>query len=134
MMDDEPFLGEIMKMMLQPGLPNAEILTFTSAECALQELERHTPDLFTTDYNHPHHKCEEMLKLLGAKKAKCPVIVISASAESLRADGRLEEYASKLGLNFKLWQKPISPEQLRQELANLVGSNIRLNNCEITEA
>jgi DNA-binding NtrC family response regulator len=119
-MDDEPFVGEAMKIMIRGWFNDATVLTFTDAEKALQELAREVPDLFTTDWNHPKHLCPEMFRLLAAKKTKCPIFVISADSDRVEANGALKEY-SDLGLNITLRSKPFTAEWLHGELAKYLG-------------
>ena len=120
MMDDEPFVGEAMKMMLQFDLPNAEILTFTDVEATLEELARKDPDLFTTDWNHPRIKGDEVLRILAAKKVKYPILVISAYPELLHQNGGLDEFVDQ-GLNVSFIGKPFLLENIRPYLSKYLG-------------
>jgi len=121
-MDDEPFMGEAMKMMLRFDLPNAEILNFTDAEAALEELEREAPDLFTTDWHHPGMlNGDGLLRILASWVVKYPIFVISASAESLEASGMVKEYADR-GLNVTLLSKPFLLHDLRRLMSAHLGS------------
>jgi DNA-binding NtrC family response regulator len=109
-LDDEPTACDAIRMMLQLALPNAEILTFTNVEAALEELEREDPDLFTMDFQHPGMKGDKLLQLLAKRKVKYPVFVISAWG------GMIEQELLKpvaQGLNVTLLPKPFTHEQLR---------------------
>jgi DNA-binding NtrC family response regulator len=115
-LDDEPFTCDALRMLLRLALPYAEILTFTDVEAALEELEREDPDLFTTDYEHPGMRGDELLQLLAARKAKYPVFLISAYGESLALNDFLERFLYQ-GLNVSLVSKPFTLEQLRPLLS-----------------
>ena len=114
-LDDEPFVCDAIRVMLHFDLPNAEILTFTNAEAALEELEREDPDLFTTDFEHPGTRGDELLQILAKRKVKYPVFVISAYAPE---DVLL--YAGP-DLNVTLLRKPVTMEQLRALLLKHLG-------------
>jgi DNA-binding NtrC family response regulator len=114
-LDDEPFACDALRMVLQFDLPNAEILTFTNVAAALEELEREDPDLFTTDFEHPGTKGDELLQILAERKAKYPVFVISSYGESLASNDFLKRFLDQ-GLNVSLVSKPFSVEELRSLL------------------
>jgi DNA-binding NarL/FixJ family response regulator len=119
-LDDEPFVSECIKMLVRFYFNDAGILTFTDAEEALQELMREDPDLFTTDFNHPKIPCDEILRLLAARKVKYPIFVISAWAEWLKPEKLLDEFVDQ-GLNVSLLSKPFTLEQLRALLLKHLG-------------
>jgi DNA-binding NtrC family response regulator len=115
-LDDEPLTCDALRMVLHLELPYAEILTFTSVEAALGELQREDPDLFTTDYEHSGMRGDELLQLLAARKAKYPVFLISSYGESLASNDFLERFLYQ-GLNVSLLSKPFLVEQLRALLS-----------------
>ncbi len=120
MLDDEPFVCQAVRMMLNFDLPNAEILTFTDVEAALEELERENPDLFTTDYAHPKINGLELLRILAARKVKYPIIMMSAYAEALKPERWLDEFADH-PLNFSFLSKPFLLEDLRRLMSKHLG-------------
>lgn len=122
MLDDERFVLDAVRMMLQFDLPNAEILTFTDVDAVLEELEREDPDLFTTDYAHPKIKGDELLRILAARKVNYPILMLSAYAEHIQAQGLLNEFANQ-SLRFSLISKPFLLEDLRQGMSKHLGSD-----------
>lgn len=120
MLDDESLVLDALKMMLHFDHPNLSLLTFTNAESALQELEWKDPDLFTTDFQHPGKKADELLGILAKRKVKYPVFVISAYAESLEASGFPRGFRDQ-GLNVSLVSKPFLLDDLRRLLSRHLG-------------
>jgi CheY-like chemotaxis protein len=119
-LDDEPLACDALRLMLHLESPNAEILTFTDTEQALQALMRNDPDLFTTDMCHPGLTCEQMFRFLAARRVKYAIFVISAWAESDRAKEMVRQYVDQ-GLNVTLLEKPYTLEQLRSLLSKHLG-------------
>jgi CheY-like chemotaxis protein len=113
-LDDEPFMGEALKMMLQFDFPDSQVLTYTDAELALQELEQEDPDLFITDWNHPGRlHGDGLLQVLASKGARYPVVVASAYAASIASQNVLDQFLD-LGLKVTLLPKPFLIEDLRK--------------------
>jgi DNA-binding response OmpR family regulator len=77
-LDDEPLVAEWMEMFFKLIFPDSKVVTFTRSHEAFAELQRESPDLFTTDWNHAGMSCGEMLLRLAEKKVKYPILVISA--------------------------------------------------------
>jgi CheY-like chemotaxis protein len=118
--DDQQNVTEALKSLLRLEYNDAEILTFTDAEEAWQELTRKDPDLFTTDWTHPKIRCGETLRLLAARKVKYPIFVITAYAEWLKENDFPREFLDQ-GLNVTLLSKPFTVEQLRSLLSKHLG-------------
>jgi DNA-binding NtrC family response regulator len=116
MLDDEAFVLETLKLVWSLEYSNAELLTFTDTQKALQELQREDPDLFTTDWNHYGMRGPEILKALAARKVKYPVFVISAFAPEENV-----VVSAGPGLNVTLLRKPFNVEQLRALLREHFG-------------
>lgn len=119
-LDDEPFVGEALQMMLRFDLPDSFILTFTDAAAALQELEREGPDLFTTDINHVGMRFPEILDRLADRRGKFPVFVLSAWAESDTAKEMVKRCKDE-GWNVTLLSKPFLLDDLRRPLSLHLG-------------
>lgn len=120
MMDDEPVLGTMIRMIIQFYYSDAKVLISRGAREALHELSREDPDIFITEWRQSRPECDEMFRLLAAKKITYPIVVISLYGESLKADGTLKVYAD-IGLNITPISKPITAEQLLGELAKHLG-------------
>jgi TPR repeat protein/FixJ family two-component response regulator len=120
MLDDEPLVLEALKMMLHFDHPSSFVLTFSSAESALQELEWKEPDLFTTDWNHPGKLCGDgLLRVLAERRVKFPIFVITAYAECIEEKDGLRGLLDQ-GLNVTLLSKPFLMEDLRRLIAEHV--------------
>ena len=95
------------------------MVTFTRSHEAFAELQRESPDLFTTDWNHAGVSCAEMLLRLAEKKVKYPILVITAHEhESIKA--AIEKFAGN-GLNVRFLPKvgPHLPDLLKQTMLRL---------------
>jgi CheY-like chemotaxis protein len=125
-LDDEPFVGEAIQMMLRFDLPDSFILTFTSAESALQELEREDPDVFTTDINHVGMRFPEILDRLAGRRGKYPVFVLSACAGSDTAKEMVKRCVDQ-GWDVTLLSKPFLLDDLRR----LLKSHLNLDYPEL---
>lgn len=119
-LDDEPLVGEALQMMLRFELPDSFLHTFTSAESALQELEREDPDLFTTDIAHPGMQFPEILDRLADRRGAYPVFVLSAWAESDTAKEMVKRCVAQ-GWNITLLSKPFLFDDLRRLLRSHLG-------------
>lgn len=83
------------------------------AEKALAELVRDPPDLFTTDWNHPGGLYGDgLLRILAARKATFPIVVMTAYAGFIQ-EGNLLKPVVDAGLNVSVMDKPFSVESLR---------------------
>jgi len=118
-LDDEPFVGDALKMMIGFDFPDSIVLTYTDAELALQELERRDPDLFITDWNHRGRlHGGKLLQVLADKGVTYPILVITAYAESIAfGNGKGLDQFTDQGLNVKLQSKPFLLGDLRPHLS-----------------
>jgi CheY-like chemotaxis protein len=120
MLDDEPYVLDALKMMIQLRFKEAVVKTFTDPDLALDELLREDPDLFTTDWMHPKPSCVEVLERLRARKVSYPIFVISLHAEMVRADGLIPD-ALYRDLNLTVVGKPLFAEELWSLLSSRLG-------------
>ena len=121
MVDDVDTTLQSLKLMMQYLLHEATILAFGSAHEGLREVEREAPDLFTTNWTHDGMPGPEILERLVAMKVRCPIFVISAAIEAIKATDFLREYKNQ-GLNITFLPKPFMSEQLRPLLLKHLGS------------
>jgi CheY-like chemotaxis protein len=117
--DDVCVLGGI-ELMMQYLRPEDTTLTFHWAGDALKEVERQHPDLITTDWNHAGMPGAEILERLAAMKLRCPIFVLSASADIVQKGNLLRDYVAA-GLNVTLLAKPFLLEDLRLLLSLHLG-------------
>ncbi len=118
-MDDEEGPRVALRMIFNMDFPNAEVLTFSDAEAALEELEREDPDLFTTDNRHVKVSGVEMVRKLAAKQVKYPIFMITAF-ETVELKNQLEELVNQ-GLNVAYLAKPFLVEDLRRLVSTHLG-------------
>jgi len=122
-LDDESFLVECLKLMIENAFQDAEVLVFTDAEEAVEELAQNPPDLFTTDWNHPGKlHGAGLLDVLAGRKIKYPIIVISAYANTIQSKDALRSFLDK-GLRISLLSKPFTLEELHSLLFKHLGSS-----------
>lgn len=114
-LDDDPFLLEVMREMLAACGP-CEIVTETEARQALARLDEQIPDVLVCDLVLPEMDGIEFLQAAAAQGYHGKVILLSALEDGLRdAAGDL---ARALGLQVTgSFRKPLAPEQLREALA-----------------
>jgi CheY-like chemotaxis protein len=120
MVDDVDTTLDAIRNMMQFLLPEATILAFQWAGDGLKEVEREAPDLFTTDWTHAGMPGPKILERLAAMKIKCPIFVISAAIEAIKATTSLREYKDQ-GFNITFLPKPFTLEQLRPLLSKHLG-------------
>jgi len=121
-LDDEPFMGDMLKMMFQFEFPDSIVLTYTDAELALRELEREDPDVFITDWNHPGRlHGGGLLQELANKGVSYPVVVTSAMGQLIASPEILGQFINQ-GLNVTLLSKPFSADDLRTHIAACLDS------------
>jgi CheY-like chemotaxis protein len=82
--DDEPFVCDAVRMMLQ--FDGHKIETAASAQEALALFAESPFDLVITDFAMPGMKGNELAAQLRARNAKQPIIMITAYAELLAAN------------------------------------------------
>jgi len=82
--DDEPFVCDAVKMMLE--FDGHKIETAGSGKDALALIEKSPFDLVITDYAMPGMKGNELAAQIRAQNPKQPIVMITAYAEMLSAN------------------------------------------------
>jgi CheY-like chemotaxis protein len=111
--DDEPFVCDAVKMMLDFDVHQVE--TAGSARDALAMFDKGKFDLVITDFAMPEMKGDELAAAIKAKSPNQPVVMITAYAEMLQASGK-----SMPGVDL-LISKPFLLEHLRDAIARTTG-------------
>ncbi|HEV3469912.1 MAG TPA: response regulator [Pyrinomonadaceae bacterium] len=116
-MDDEPGTCELLGVMLSQR--GAEVLTATTADEALGELERWRPHLLISDIGMPGVDGYELLRrvrsLSPERGGRTPAVALTAYA---RAEDRLR--ALRAGYQMHV-PKPVEPDELIAVVASLVA-------------
>jgi CheY-like chemotaxis protein len=81
--DDEPFVCDAVKMML--NFDGHQVETASSAKLALEMFAPGKYDLVITDYAMPQMKGDELAVQIKARAPSQPIVVITAYAEMLKA-------------------------------------------------
>jgi two-component system, NarL family, capsular synthesis sensor histidine kinase RcsC len=111
--DDEPFVCDAVKMMLD--FDGHKVETAGSARDALAMFDKGKFDLVITDFAMPEMKGDELAAAIKAKSPNQPVVMITAYAEMLQASGK-----SMPGVDL-LISKPFLLEHLRDAIARTTG-------------
>ncbi len=82
--DDEPFVCDAVKMMLE--FDGHTIETAGSGKDALALMEKNRFDLVITDYAMPGMKGNELAAQIRSQNPKQPIVMITAYAEMLTAN------------------------------------------------
>ena len=82
--DDEPFVCDAVKMMLE--FDGHQIETVGSGQEALARFDETKFELVITDYSMPGMKGNELAARLRTRNPKQPIVMITAYAEMLTAD------------------------------------------------
>ncbi|HTA41667.1 MAG TPA: response regulator [Bryobacteraceae bacterium] len=87
---------------------------------AMVEVRKSKPDLIITDLNMPEMNGEELIACVAQDPdlRGIPILVLSAD----RAEGKPEQLIHEGAIGYLT--KPITPEDLRGRLLELVGSNV----------
>ncbi len=109
--DDEPFVCDAVKMMLD--FDGHIVETSNSAKEALAKFEQGKFDVVITDFAMPEMKGDELAAAIKARAPKQPVVMITAYAEMLQSSG-----APLKGVDF-IVSKPFLLENLREALAKV---------------
>ena len=112
--DDEPFVCDAVKMML--NFDGHVVETANSAQEALAIFEKGKFDLVITDYAMPNMKGDELAAAIKARAPKQPVVMITAYAEMLQSSGNPLK-----GVDFVI-SKPFLLENLREAIAKTTGN------------
>lgn len=110
--DDEPFVCDAVRMML--AFDGHLVETVNSAKEALSIFEVGKYDLVITDFAMPVMKGDELAAVIKARAPKQPVVMITAYAEMLKADG------NQLNGVDLIISKPFLLENLREAIAKAV--------------
>src|SRR6266496_466730 len=109
--DDEPFVCDAVKMML--NFDGHVVETANSAQEALAIFEKGKFDLVITDFAMPNMKGDELAAAIKARAPKQPVVMITAYAEMLQSSGNPLK-----GVDFII-SKPFLLENLREAIAKV---------------
>jgi CheY-like chemotaxis protein len=110
--DDEPFVGEAIKMML--AFDGHEVKIATSGKAALAVLKEETFDLVITDFAMPAMKGDALAAAIKVLLPRQPIVMITAYAEMLQSSGH-----PLPGVDF-LIGKPFLLENLREAIAKVL--------------
>src|SRR5258705_13219996 len=109
--DDEPFVCDAVKMMLD--FDGHIVETAHSAKDALAMFEEGKFDLIITDFAMPTMKGDELAAAIKARSPNQPVVMITAYAEMLQASGK-----NMPGVDLVI-SKPFLLENLRAAIAKV---------------
>lgn len=112
--DDEPFVCDAVKMMLD--FDGHVVETANNAKDALAMFQEGKFDLVITDFAMPIMKGDELAAAIKARAPKQPVVMITAYAEMLQAGGNPLQ-----GVDCII-SKPFLLENLRQAIAKVSPS------------
>ena len=112
--DDEPFVCDAVKMML--NFDGHIVETANNAKDALAMFEEGKFDLVITDFAMPAMKVDELAAAIKARAPKQPVVMITAYAEMLQSSGNPLK-----GVDWII-SKPFLLENLRDAIAKVSPS------------
>jgi two-component system response regulator HydG len=115
--DDEPFVCDAVKMML--NFDGHTVETAHNAKEALAMFEEGKFDLVITDFAMPAMKGDELAAAIKARAPNQPVVMITAYAEMLQSSGNPLK-----GVDFII-SKPFLLENLREAIAKVSPSESR---------
>jgi CheY-like chemotaxis protein len=114
--DDEPLVCDSIKRMLVFDGHHVEVAF--SAQEALELFEKATFDVALIDYLLPQMKGDELATLMKARKPDLPIILISATAETLQYSDHPPAHVDMIV------SKPFALDDLRRILASVrAGGN-----------
>ena len=111
--DDEPFVCDAVKMMLE--FDGHKVQTASSAKAALESFSPEKFDLVITDYAMPLMKGDELAQRIRERSPGQPVVLITAYAEMLQAS------QSPLAGVDSVVSKPFLLEDLRAAISKATG-------------
>src|SRR5438477_4046222 len=109
--DDEPFVCDAVKMML--NCDGHEVETASNGKDALAMFDQSKFDLVITDFSMPSMKGDELAAAIKARAPNQPVVMITAYAEMLQSSGNPLK-----GVDFVI-SKPFLLENLREAIAKV---------------
>ena len=113
--DDEPFVCDAVKMML--NFDGHVVETANNGREALALFDKGKFDVVITDFAMPNMKGDELAAQIKSRNPKQPVVMITAYAEMLQASGNLLK-----GVDFVI-SKPFLLENLREAIAKVTASD-----------
>ena len=113
--DDEPFVSDALKMML--NFDGHLVETASSGQEALACFEVGKFDLVITDFSMAPMKGDELAANIKARAPKQPVVMITAYAEVLESSGKA------LSAVDLVISKPFLLENLREAIAKIAPKN-----------
>jgi len=115
--DDEPFVCDAVKMML--NFDGHVVETANNGKEALALFDKGNFDVVITDFAMPNMKGDELAAAIKARSPNQPVVMITAYAEMLQASGNPLK-----GVDCVI-SKPFLLENLREAIAKVAGGNAR---------
>ena len=115
--DDEPFVCDAVKMML--NFDGHVVETANNGLEALALFDKGKFDVVITDFAMPNMKGDELAAAIKARAPKQPVVMITAYAEMLQSSGNLLK-----GVDCVI-SKPFLLENLREAIAKVTGGNAK---------
>ena len=109
--DDEPFVCDAVKMML--NFDGHEVETANNGKDALAMLDKEKFDVVITDFSMPAMKGDELAAIIKARTPEQPIVMITAYAEMLQNSGNPLK-----GVDFVI-SKPFLLENLREAIAKV---------------
>src|SRR5437870_8040662 len=120
--DDEPFVCDAVKMML--NFDGHIVETASNGKDALAMMKKDKFDLVITDFAMPVMKGDELAATIKARSPEQPVVMITAYAEMLQASGN-----PLPGVDFVI-SKPFLLENLREAIARVTPTAVARNRPE----
>lgn len=115
--DDEPFVCDAVRMML--SFDGHQVETANNAQRALDVFEAGKFDLVITDFAMPDMKGDELAAAIKVRAPRQPVMMITAYAEMLQAEG-----VPLHGVDL-LVSKPFLLKELREAIAKVMAEPSR---------
>jgi CheY-like chemotaxis protein len=115
--DDEPFVCDAVKMML--NFDGHVVETANNGQEALALFDKGKFDVVITDFAMPNMKGDELAAAIKARSPNQPVVMITAYAEMLQASGNPLK-----GVDCVI-SKPFLLENLREAIAKVAGGDAR---------
>jgi CheY-like chemotaxis protein len=113
--DDEPFVCDAVKMML--NFDGHVVETANNGQQALALFDKGKFDIVITDFAMPNMKGDELAAQIKARNPKQPVVMITAYAEMLQSSG-----TPLKGVDFVI-SKPFLLENLREAVAKATAGD-----------
>jgi DNA-binding NtrC family response regulator len=115
--DDEQRIADTLALILQHK--GYETAVAYEGDSALAQCSKIRPDLLLTDVVMPGMNGIELALAVSKKFPECRVLLFSGQA----ATAELLDRAQKQGCDFPLLSKPIHPEKLLKEVAQILDSS-----------